>query len=319
MIEILLKNKEIVKVKSTADISNENLDFHVMQFIDYTSQEISWVEGKFGVDLSIMKNFEDIEISSHLLVGKDQVAFHISLPYYNEEKMLVEAPIFFAITSNGLFFFSNSEIDVFINKNYSIRFFQLQKLSETKDFLKFHIEFISDYYADITESETKKVKVLSSTILLEKKFSNDVMDLITRCNFNNLLIKESLIETTRVFNMYKKSSWEQKVDIKETIETELNDLSVVSDYIQFNFERLDDLKENVSNKIDLEQNYIFKMLTVVTVCISLPTLVAGVYGMNFDHMPELKTAYGYPVAILLMILSAILPFIYFKRKKWLKR
>jgi len=319
MVEILLKNKEIVKLKSTSDISIADLDFHVMQFIDYTSEEISWVEKKFGADLSIMKNFEDIEISSHVLVGNDQVAFHISLPYYNEEKMLAEAPIFFVITSMGLFFFSNSEVDVFINKNYSVKAYQLKKLSEMKDFLKFHIEFISDYYADITESETKKVKALSSTILLEKKFSNDVMDLITRFNFNNLLIKESLIETTRVFNLYKKSSWEHKIDIKETIETELNDLSVVSDYIQFNFDRLDDLKENVSNKIDLEQNYIFKMLTVVTVCISLPTLIAGIYGMNFEHMPGLRSSYGYPVIIVIMILSAILPFIYFKRKNWLKR
>ncbi|PBQ30498.1 magnesium transporter [Sphingobacteriaceae bacterium] len=317
MIEILLKNSQIIKVNNTDEISN-NLDFHVIQFIDYTPQEIKWVEEKFGADLSIMKNFEDIEISSHLLAGKDQVAFHISLPYYKEEKVLVEAPIFFIITSKGLFFFSNSEVDVFINKNYSSKYSQMQKFSETKDVLKFHMEFISDYFADITESETKKVKALSSTILLDKKFSNDVMDLITRCNFNNLLIKESLIETTRVFNLYKKSTWEQKIDIKDTIETELNDLSVVSDYIQFNFDRLDDLKENVSNKIDLEQNYIFKMLTVVTVCISLPTLIAGVYGMNFEHMPELKSSFGYPIILVVMILSAILPFIYFKKKKWLK-
>lgn len=163
----------------------------------------------------------------------------------------------------------------------------------------------------------KKVKGLSSTILLEKEFSNDVIDLITRYKFNNLLIKESLIVTTRIFNLYKKSSWEQKIDIKETIETELNGLFVVSDYIQFNFDRLDDLKENLSNKIDLEQNYIFKVLTVVTVCISLPTLIAGVYGMNFENMPELKTVYGYPLAIVGMIISGILPFVYFRRKKWL--
>ena len=73
--------------------------------------------------------------------------------------------------------------------------------------------------------------------MLKKEFSNDVMDLITRYKFNNLLIKESLNETIRVFHLYKKSLWEQKIGIKETIESELNDLSVVSDYIQFNFER----------------------------------------------------------------------------------
>lgn len=98
----------------------------------------------------------------------------------------------------------------------------------------------------------------------------------------------------------------------------MSDLSAVSDHVQFNFDRLNDLKENVSSKIELEQNHIFKMLTVVTVCIALPTLIAGVYGMNFENMPELNFPYSYPIVIVIMILSALLPFIYFKRKKWLK-
>ncbi len=317
MIEILLKNKEILKAKSTDEIPYQDLDFHVMQFIDYTDQEIKWVIEKFGIDVSIMKNYEDIEISSHFLVDESQVSFHFSIPYYNEKRKFVEAPIFFIISSRGFFFFSSSEIDNFLNKAYSHKFSALQKSSDLKDFIKFQVEFISDYYADITESVAKKIKVLANSVLIEKKFSTEIMDLITSYNFNNLLIKESLIETTRVFHLYKKSSWEQKIGIKETIEFELNDLSVVSDYIQFNFDRLDDLKENVSSKIDLEQNYIFKLLTVVTVCISLPTLIAGVYGMNFENMPELEFLYGYPLAIIAMIFSAVLPFIYFKRKKWL--
>lgn len=318
MIEILLKNNDIVKPQSINDIQPEHLDFHVMQFIDYSREEIRWVEKNFDIDFAIMSHFEDIEISSHLLANEQQLAFHISLPYYNLEKQLVEAPVFFIISDKGLFFFSNAEIDIFINKTYASRFYQLQKISGTKDILKFQIEFISDYYADITENETKKTKSLSSTILLEKKISKDVMDIITRYNFNNLLLKESLIETTRVFNLYKKSSWEQKISIRDTIESELNDLSVVSDYIQLNFDRLDDLKENISNKIDLEQNYIFKMLTVVTVCISLPTLIAGIYGMNFENIPGTKTSIGFPLITLGLIISAILPFMYFKKKKWLK-
>jgi magnesium transporter len=317
MIEILLKNKELIKVNGPKEVLNRDLDFNVMQLIDYTDQDINWVEEKFGIDFSIMKHYEDIEISSHFLSGDNQISFHISIPYYNGEKQLIESPVFFIISSIGLLFCSSSEVDQFFTKNYSYKFDYLQKISDVNDIFKFQVKFISDYYADITESETKKIKALASTILLEKVFSNEVLDIITGYNFNNLLLKESLIETTRVFNLYKKSSWEQKINIKETIESELNDLSVVSDYIEFNFDRLNDLKENVSNKIDLEQNYIFKMLTVVTVCISLPTLIAGVFGMNFVHMPELETKFGYPVAIILMICSAVLPYLYFKRKKWL--
>ena len=317
MIEILLKNEEIIKVKNTDEISEQDLDFYVMQFIDYSDKETDWAKTRFGLDLSIIEHYEDIEISSHFAASENQVSFHFSIPYYDKEKNITETPVFFIVSASNLFFFSNSDIDNFINKTYAYKFSKLHPFKDLRQIFKFQIEFISDYYADMTESEAKKIKTLTNTILLKKEFSNEVMDIITRYRFNNLLLKESLIETTRVFHLYKKSSWEQKIDIRQTIESELTDLAVISDYIQFNFDRLADLKENVSNKIDLEQNYIFKMLTVVTVCISLPTLIAGVYGMNFEKMPELKTQYGYPIVVIAMLISAVLPFMYFKRKKWI--
>lgn len=317
MIEIYLKSTEIISVTDAQDLPDQDLDFFVIQFIDYTEHEIDWATEKFGVDFSIIKHYQDIEISSHFSANEKQVSFHLSIPYYDNAKNIVEAPIFFLFSAVGLFFFSNSDIDNYLNKTYQHKVPEVQKLRDTRQFFKFHIEFISDYYADITESEAKKIKALANTILLKKDFSNEIMDVITRYNFNNLLIKESLIETTRVFNMYKKSSWEQKINLKEVIESELNDLSVISDYIQFNFDRLDDLKDNVSNKIELEQNYIFKRLTIVTVCISLPTLIAGVYGMNFDNIPGVKTSYGFSITIIVMLFTILLSFLYFKKKKWL--
>lgn len=305
-------------MKRTSEIPIANLDFHFMQFVDYSDSELNWLTEKYSLDFTIMKNFEDIEISSHFLENDNQASFHFSIPYLNKDKKMVEEPVFIIVSSVGLFLFSSSEIDDFFNETYSNKVKSIQNISNTENIFMFQFEFISDYFADITENLTKKIKVLANRILLDKEFSNEELDVITKHNFSNLLIKEALLETTRVFNLYMKSNWEQKTGIKESIQVELNDLSAVSDYIQFNFDRLDDLKENVSNKIDLEQNHIFKMLTVVTVCISLPTFIAGVYGMNFDKMPELKSPYGYPIVIILMILSALLPFIYFKRKKWLK-
>jgi len=76
------------------------------------------------------------------------------------------------------------------------------------------------------------------------------------------------------------------------------------------------LNGNINSKIELEQNKIFKILTIITVCISLPTLIAGIYGMNFIYMPELKWILGYPIIVLVLLLSFIFPLIYFKRKKW---
>lgn len=69
--------------------------------------------------------------------------------------------------------------------------------------------------------------------------------------------------------------------------------------------------------ISNEQNQIIKLFSVMAVMLMPPTLVASVYGMNFEHMPELKWLMGYPWALGLMFLSGLVPFLYFKRKGWL--
>jgi magnesium transporter len=69
--------------------------------------------------------------------------------------------------------------------------------------------------------------------------------------------------------------------------------------------------------ISNEQNQIIKLFSVMAVMLMPPTLVASVYGMNFRHMPELEWIDGYPWALGLMLLSAVVPFIYFRRKGWL--
>ena len=318
MIEVLLKNQEVLKVQNSSELPPvEKLDFHIMQFIDSIPADTCWLEENFDLDFSIMKHYEDIEISSHFLETESQVAFHFSMPYYNNDKRMVEEPIFIIISRLGLFLFSSSALDEYFNRIYINKIGSFLKVTGNKSVLTLQFEFISDYFADITEILAKQVKNLANQILIDKVFENGDTDLITEYNFSNLLIKESLMETSRVLRLFLKSNWEQDVSVKECVEAELNDLIVVSDYVQFNFDRLDDLKENISNKIDLEQNYIFKMLTVATVCISLPTLIAGIYGMNFSRMPITETTYGFPAIIIIMVFSATIPFIYFKRKKWL--
>ncbi len=69
--------------------------------------------------------------------------------------------------------------------------------------------------------------------------------------------------------------------------------------------------------INIEQNAIIKIFSVAAVIFLPPTLVASVYGMNFDHMPELRWLFGYPYALAMMAMSAVLPYLFFKRKGWL--
>jgi magnesium transporter len=318
MVELYTKTGSVYKLENVGQMTEEHADFISIQFHDYQKEDLEWVSSTFQLDLSIMNNVEDIEISSHFQENDHQWSFHFSLPCYKEHHGMVEESLFMILTEERVFGFFHSSLDEYLNEIYGQKFdSRLNMLYGVEDLFRFLIEFLSDYYADITENTAKRIKQLASRVLIGKEFKEEDLDVITQLNFNNLLTKESINEFVRILMLYKKSSRKSSINVRDKIDTELNDLSVVSDYIQFNFDRLDDLKENISNKIELEQNKIFKLLTMVTFCISMPTLIAGIYGMNFQHMPELSSKYGYPVALVAMLLSVVLPLAYFRRKKWL--
>jgi magnesium transporter len=93
--------------------------------------------------------------------------------------------------------------------------------------------------------------------------------------------------------------------------TSLNEFSThLTDKVQF-------LLDATLGLINIAQNGLIKILTVVSIVGIPPTLIAGIYGMNFHDMPELSWTYGYPYAWALMILSGILPLVLFRAKGWL--
>src|SRR5260370_7531563 len=69
--------------------------------------------------------------------------------------------------------------------------------------------------------------------------------------------------------------------------------------------------------VNLEQNNIIKLFSVMAVVLMPPTLIASIYGMNFKLMPELEWQHGYPFALAAMLLAAVLPYLFFTWKKWL--
>ena len=101
------------------------------------------------------------------------------------------------------------------------------------------------------------------------------------------------------------------------IKTVLSDVSSLSDHASFISTKVNFLLDATLGLINNEQNAIIKIVSVAAVVFLPPTLVASIYGMNFDVMPELKWMLGYPFAILLMITSTVLPYVFFKRKGWL--
>jgi magnesium transporter len=97
----------------------------------------------------------------------------------------------------------------------------------------------------------------------------------------------------------------------------LQDVVALSDHATYLSNKTNFLLDATLGLINLEQNQIIKIFSIAAVCLMPPTLIASSYGMNFRHMPELEWLFGYPYALALMLIAAIIPFVWFKRKGWL--
>ena len=95
------------------------------------------------------------------------------------------------------------------------------------------------------------------------------------------------------------------------------DVASLSDHASFLNQKINFMLDATLGMINIEQNAIIKIFSVAAVVFLPPTLIASIYGMNFTDMPELGLPFGYPLALALMVVSAILPYWYFKRRGWL--
>ena len=131
-------------------------------------------------------------------------------------------------------------------------------------------------------------------------------------------IRETAVSAQRVIGFVSASPLaRQSEEEVEKIRMLAADVASLIDHSGFLTNNLTFLLDASLGLISIEQNAIIKIFSVAAVIFLPPTLVGTVYGMNFDHMPELDWLYGYPMALSLMILSAILPYWFFKRRGWL--
>ena len=105
--------------------------------------------------------------------------------------------------------------------------------------------------------------------------------------------------------------------LRARVKTAGRDVQSLADHIGYLSTKITFLLDATLGMINNEQNTIIKIFSVLAVALMPPTLVGTIYGMNFKHIPELEWLWGYPLALLLMVLSALLPWLYFKRKGWL--
>jgi magnesium transporter len=155
-----------------------------------------------------------------------------------------------------------------------------------------------------------------------KARQRDFVEILTRIGGLSDLVsraRESLVSFVRVAAFFRESRKDEPAAREAIVhsQTVTADLASLSDHATFLSGKVGFLLEATLGMINNEQNAIIKILSVAALVFLPPTLVAGIYGMNFEVMPELKWVHGYPMALCLMVVAAVLPFMLFRRKGWL--
>jgi magnesium transporter len=131
-------------------------------------------------------------------------------------------------------------------------------------------------------------------------------------------LSESLLSLNRILSFFRQSSepW-LRDDAKAKAKSLQRDIDSLTEYEAHLVAQIGHLQNATFNLINIEQSRVIKVFSIAAVLFLPPTLVATSYGMNFKFMPELNWLLGYPFALVLMLLSAIAPFYWFKRNGWL--
>jgi magnesium transporter len=130
-------------------------------------------------------------------------------------------------------------------------------------------------------------------------------------------IRRNVMDTRRAVSFMMRTrmlSAEQFEDARQI----LRDLDSLDSHTAFLFDKINFLMDATVGFIKINQNKILKLLSVASFALLPPTVIASLYGMNFEYMPELSQRWGYPFALGLMVLSAVEPMLYFRKRGWLK-
>src|SRR5437588_3390265 len=151
-----------------------------------------------------------------------------------------------------------------------------------------------------------------------KRYS-DILIAIGRKGDLTSKVRESLVSIGRVVTFVAAAvdgvKWSK--DMREQLKTMQRDVASLTDHASYLSNKITFVLDAMLGVVNLEQNNIIKLFSVMAVVLMPPTLIASIYGMNFKVMPELEWVHGYPMALVMMLAAAVVPYWIFKWKKWL--
>ncbi len=287
-----------------------------------TVQEDKLVEQLLGSAVPTREEMQEIEVSSRLYVENGARYMTATLICQSDTATPKTTPVTFILTNHRLATVRYDDPRPFAIVEHKLARACPPKVSG-ESILTELLDAVIDRSADILERVGAEVDQISHTIFepdIETPDYKDVLKALGRKGDLTSKARESLVSIGRLllFLATEAEGMRWSKDARAHLQSMRRDTASLSDHATYISNKVTFLLDAMLGVVNLEQNAIIKIFSIAAVIFMPPTLVASIYGMNFHQgMIELDWAYGYPWALLLIVLAAVLPIWYFKWKKWL--
>jgi magnesium transporter len=285
-----------------------------------TLEEKSWVAQHFGLEIPEDAVGDDLEESARFY-EEPNGELHIRSDFLIENAHQTSRNVRVAfVLHNGVLFSIHAE-DLPVFRLLRLRARRTPALIEdAKDVLLKLYDADAEYSADALEGIYDNLEAVSARVLkqdVNDAAAGDALSAIAQQEDLNGRIRRNVMDTRRAVSFMMRSRLlnTQQFEMARQI---LRDIDSLDSHTTFLFDKINFLMNATVGFININQNKIIKIFSVASVALLPPTLIASIYGMNFKGMPELGWTLGYPYALGLMLMSVAAPFIYFRRKGWLR-
>ena len=278
-------------------------------------EERQWLETLFVEDVPEEDEMDDIESSSRFRVGPDGVHILSLFPQRlsNETRGVNMS---FTMRKNLLISFREDDISIVRLLRYYIRHNKVEIRSALDILLKLQ-DLKVDQLSDLIEDAYSTLEETTDQITGDTHVDETLEELVNQEELNSQ-IPQALHDTRRALRFIRKT-FESSIDDRQgrTLDEVLNDIESILPHTSFISNKINFQLEASMGYTNQKQNSIIKIFSVAAVVFMPPTWIASVYGMNFKFMPELSWYWGYPLSIGMMILSAAVTYLFFRKKGWL--
>ncbi|MBL4929250.1 magnesium transporter CorA family protein [Fuscibacter oryzae] len=272
-----------------------------------------------GVDVPTLADMEEIEISNRLYREDGADYLTVVLPGLSETKSPISGPVCFVLMPNRLVTIRHHAPRPF--ETYPTRADKVGPgCGDPKRLFLSLLEEIIGRLADLLEGAGKSLDEISKEVFHAEGNDRDLAKSLRDVSRESDLIGKvrlSLLTLERAISYFGQSLGEGSDILKPVVKGLMRDIQALEVHGDFLTNRIAMASDLTLGMISVAQNTTVKIVSVVAVIFLPPTVIASAYGMNFANMPELSWAWGYPMALGLMVASAVGTFLFFKWKRWL--